>query len=493
MRGFYADFIARFVAYIARAGLVLVGLSWSVSAHAGASAAWTLVPKAIDTGTSITIGYGGSGTALGTMGRQLVTSAANDALMLSESASVSTPAGNLGLSLVRSVNGAALRGALGEAAVAIGRGGLVGVAALAAGALLQPVLEGWMVDMGYHKNSDGTWGTGAPVTAPSTSPSTQICFEGRGCAPGTNWYSAYMSLYPNSGADGASVCAAIPHWDQCYVVKAGGTVIDTVYANSFTAGQGSFCPDGSKDAVSCVGPTSTVDTPPVSSVDVAAKAATAPFPPVTPEQWMPVIDAAADLGVAVPSPSESISVVGPSSVQSDPVVVSTTTTTDANGNSVTTVTTQTTTTNLNYSNTANTATVNYTSTVTTTTTNPATNQTQTTTTPLPQPNPNPNPNPNPSPTPSADVCSLLPGVLGCTQLGSPEAASMPTASKSIAFTAESVSLPSGCPAPISVGRFGSISFQSACDSAGYMRPLILAGSAITALMICVVAVAGVKP
>jgi hypothetical protein len=106
MRGFYADFMARFVSHLSCVGFVLVGLSWAVSAHAQAlPSSWALVPKAAETATGYQISYAAnsSGTALATTGRTVAQAAANDAIMATETAALRTAAGEVSLTVGRAV------------------------------------------------------------------------------------------------------------------------------------------------------------------------------------------------------------------------------------------------------------------------------------------------------------------------------------------------------------------------------------------------------
>ncbi len=89
-----------------------------------------------------------------------------------------------------------------------------------------------------------------------------------------------------------------------------------------------------------------------------------------------------------------------------------------------------------------------------------------------------------------DVCKAFPSLFLCSEIGEPDKTPMPKATKTIAFDAENIGLPSGCPADIGMGRFGSISMASACTTAGNIRGLVVAAGAVTALMICIAAVRG---
>lgn len=474
MRCFYG-LVSRHLPRLARCGLVLVGLSWAVGAHAQAQP-WTLVPKAVPTSTGYQLGYSGTGQAVQTIARAGAV-AANDAIAIGETVSLSTPAGQAAVTLTRTMGGAAMRSALVDAGIGLARGGLVGAAAVAAGALLAPVADKFMQDMGYTKDGSGGW------TVPSSVPPVTV--------PSGNWTALGMyagsfgvlldkvyAIYPYSvggRCDGYSGDPTAPYdgMQYCqYVWKTSNGVGQIKYADKFVAtyytAPKNVCPDGSTAPASgeCVGPPVPVD-----PSKAKQKAATSPTPPSVAD-WAPVVDAMGELGYA-PPPDEGVTVSGTSRVDGTPVV-STETLTDAAGQAQTVTTTKTPHVYLDYAGDQ----VSFRTEVSTTTTNPD-GSTKTTTNSVGS-----NTSDNP--------CFGLGSILGCTQLGTPEAASVPTTTKQITYSAEDVSLPSGCPAPVSMGRFGSLSFQPACDSAGYMRPLILAGAAISALLICVYAVAGVK-
>jgi hypothetical protein len=81
---------------------------------------------------------------------------------------------------------------------------------------------------------------------------------------------------------------------------------------------------------------------------------------------------------------------------------------------------------------------------------------------------------------AVDPCETDPARLGCLKLGEPPTDSVPKLTRDLAWSAESVGLPSGCPAPTAVAGH-SVSWQPICDTATGMRPYILAGAAFTAL------------
>jgi hypothetical protein len=95
-----------------------------------------------------------------------------------------------------------------------------------------------------------------------------------------------------------------------------------------------------------------------------------------------------------------------------------------------------------------------------------------------------NPSGTPAPNPD-DACSVDPGRLGCIGLGEPPSDQVPKREVSVSFEAEDIGLEAACPAPLSMGDAGQLSFQPACDAAVMARPVILAVAAFTALSICV--------
>ncbi|RUP27719.1 MAG: hypothetical protein EKK45_13675 [Curvibacter sp.] len=407
--------------------------------------------------------------------------AANDAVRIGETVSLATPSGTAAVTMSRTVAGAAVRSALADAAIGFARGGVVGAGAVAAAALLSPLADKFMKDMGYSKGSDGSWQVPSMVP-PKPHPAGEWCNPGNTVC--TDSWSNYIVAStgdgsnvggwcpsgsdpgdPNAPSDGMTKCllwwpAGSTHVGQpAYAQQAIGTYHASarMLCPDGTTPQAGGCPDG---------------TPQPADPAVAKEKAKAAPMPANVSDWAPVIDAMDATGFA-PPPDEGVTVSGATMVSGQPVT-STETITDAQGHAQTVTTTETPVTYLDYAG----DTVTLRTEVNKTTTNPD-GSTNTSTKPVGN-------------TTSDSPCFGLSSVLGCTQLGTPEAASMPTASKSITFTAESVSLPSGCPAPISLGRYGQISFDSACSNANTMRPFVLAFAAFSALMICVYAVAGVK-
>lgn len=468
-------FLSRYLPGLARCGLVLAGLSWAVGASAQAQPdPWVSVPHAVEQGAGWRLTYKKVGQPVSSLGRTSM--AANDGIAISEQVGLRTPAGQAAVKLTRSVAGSALRGALVDTAIAIGRGGLAGGAAVAAAALLSPLADKFMQDMGYSKDESGAW------TVPSKLPPVMV--------PGGYWwsgaryskdlyelatlvYGASLSIGGRCNGYTGDYSAPFGGMEAClYVwpnnVGAGVVAYATQFHATYQTGPVPSCPGGgSVDSQGqCTGPAQLID---ASAAKTAAENSPDKMPDV---QWAPYVDAMEALEVAPPPPVETV-ISGDTVVVGNPSV-STETVTDVQGTSSTVTVTETPTSYLDYYGEQVTVRTEVSKTVT----NPD-GSTKTTTNTVGS-------NTTDSP------CFGLGSILGCTELGTPEAASVPTTTKQITYSAEDVSLPSGCPAPVSMGRFGSLSFQPACDSAGYMRPLILAGAAISALLICVYAVVGAK-
>jgi hypothetical protein len=84
---------------------------------------------------------------------------------------------------------------------------------------------------------------------------------------------------------------------------------------------------------------------------------------------------------------------------------------------------------------------------------------------------------------AVDPCVENPSRLGCLSLGDPPTEVPSKVSRELSFSAESVSLPSGCPAPSALTGSLMMSWQPACDAATAMRPYVLVGAAFTALLL----------
>lgn len=479
MRWFYG-LVPRLVSRGARGGLLLAGLLWALNCHGQALPSWSAVPHAVATSTGYQMTYNGVGQAVQAVARAGA-AAANDAVRIGETVSLATPSGNAAVTLTRSVAGSAVRGALVDTALGFARAGVIGGAAVAAAALLVPLSEKFMKDMGYEKGADGSWQIQGHVS-PITVPAGRWCNDGQICqaqwslfvtaAAGAN---ASIGGYCPDGNDPGDPTVPTDGMHKCILWWPEGSTHlgQTAYAQQakgvYHANPQQRCPDMSPV------PEGASDCPdghpmPADPATAKEKAADQPMP-ATVNDWAPVIDAMDSMGWA-PPPSAEVTVSGATRVDGHPVT-STETVTDTAGQAQTVTTTETPVTYLDYNGDE----VSFRTEVNKTVTN-ADGSTTTSTKPVGNTSDNP--------------CFGLGSVLGCTQLGTPESASMPTTTKQVGYTAEEVNLPSACPAPIPMGRFGSLSFSTACDSAGYMRPLIIAGAAISALMICVSAVAGVK-
>lgn len=107
--------------------------------------------------------------------------------------------------------------------------------------------------------------------------------------------------------------------------------------------------------------------------------------------------------------------------------------------------------------------------------------------PLTDPTGNPLPNAAPEPTadPPQDQCQLHPDTVGCATLGS-DSFSLTPETRSVTFSPESSPISGACPASITVGG-NSISFLSACDAMGMIRPLVIALAGVMAAFMIVTA------
>jgi hypothetical protein len=409
--------------------------------------------------------------------------------MATEAASLSTPAGQAAVTLTRTVSGAAARSALADAALAIGRGGLVG-GAIAAGAALAPLLEQWMLDQGYHKNADGTFGVGSAGEPATQAPANVFCYK-QFCKP--SMYGLYLAVFSSSLVDGNAFygnCAGYTDFQHQPLGSNGCFLVFTGPQEAACANQGlcsdadasfrvlgiwygtphPYCPDGSDPTNGGMCGAGTGGPASLNPADVHAAAAAAPNP-ATVTDWAATLDNAAAVGYP-PDVDPTPQVSGPATVTGTSTVTSTRTITQPNGSTQTLNETSQQVSHLTYTGSQ----VQIDTHTVTSTQNPDGSTTTTD-----------------KPTATApDVCAGFPNLLGCTQLGTPEAASVPTSTKTIAFTPEAVNLPSSCPPDISLGKYGTLSFSSACSNAATMRPLVLAVGAFLALSICVGAVAGVR-
>lgn len=195
--------------------------------------------------------------------------------------------------------------------------------------------------------------------------------------------------------------------------------------------------------------------------DAAAAKVTA-NPPATPSAWLqPTKDAIDTGGQNAPA---GITTTGPASQTGTP----TSTTTTGGSPSQTITETKTPTYTYNYAG----DTITYNTTITNVTNNITTGVTTTTTTSgntaVPQ-------DPN-------DPCTANPDRIGCLKLGATPTDVVPTKTPNITFSAESVGLPSACPADqVIAGK--AYSFGPICDAATNARPWVIVGAIFSALML----------
>jgi len=93
---------------------------------------------------------------------------------------------------------------------------------------------------------------------------------------------------------------------------------------------------------------------------------------------------------------------------------------------------------------------------------------------------------------AVDFCKGHPERAGCVELGDMPTDEVPRTSLALAYSAETISLPSGCPPDVVLPRGQVFSYATACDAATLARPLVIAAAAVTALWICVAAVGGTR-
>lgn len=199
---------------------------------------------------------------------------------------------------------------------------------------------------------------------------------------------------------------------------------------------------------------------PITPADAAAKVAA--HPPADPTPWVQATKDAIDTGGQ--SAPAGITTTGPASQTGTP-----TTTTTTGGSPAETITeTKTPTYTYNYAG----DTITYNTSITNVTNNITTGTTTTTTTNTPAATPQ-------DPT---DPCTANPDRIGCLKLGETPTDVVPTKSPNITFSAESVGLPSACPADqVIAGK--AYSFGPICDAATNARPWVIVGAIFSALML----------
>lgn len=90
--------------------------------------------------------------------------------------------------------------------------------------------------------------------------------------------------------------------------------------------------------------------------------------------------------------------------------------------------------------------------------------------------------------PSPDLCALHPEILACAKLGDAPTDAVSKTTKTLTYSTESVVFASGCPAPTVIKAGLVVEWAPICDTAGKMRPYILVGAALSALMLLVAGV-----
>lgn len=84
-------------------------------------------------------------------------------------------------------------------------------------------------------------------------------------------------------------------------------------------------------------------------------------------------------------------------------------------------------------------------------------------------------------------CDKFPDSVGCLKLGPAPTDQVQKRQTTLIWAAEAISLPVGCPPDVPLFGEHKFSWQMTCDTAVKMKPFILAGAAITALMIVLAA------
>lgn len=96
--------------------------------------------------------------------------------------------------------------------------------------------------------------------------------------------------------------------------------------------------------------------------------------------------------------------------------------------------------------------------------------------------------PPPTEPETVNQCELNPNTVGCAEVGTAPTDEVQKESADLSWSAEAVGLPVGCPAPITMGNLGTLTFQSACEAATWVRPLVIAMGAFIASLMVVAAV-----
>lgn len=79
-----------------------------------------------------------------------------------------------------------------------------------------------------------------------------------------------------------------------------------------------------------------------------------------------------------------------------------------------------------------------------------------------------------------DICAANPGTVMCEEMGEAPDDEVPTTTRDLSWSAESVGLPSGCPAPVPMGSLGALDFAQVCEGAAMARPFVVAMGALVA-------------
>lgn len=85
-------------------------------------------------------------------------------------------------------------------------------------------------------------------------------------------------------------------------------------------------------------------------------------------------------------------------------------------------------------------------------------------------------------------CELTPNAVGCMELGEPPSGEVEKRTEVLSFSAESISLPSGCPAPVSLPGGKVVDYSPICQTASSFRPFVIAAAAMSACLMVLAAV-----
>lgn len=421
-------------------------------------------PAAVRTGAaSLVVQYAKNGTPLAVGQRSISAGATSGEALIRDMLNAAGPAGNLPLTVSRTVTASAVAAGLARVAAKAVPGVALAVTAvdLIKGAGLRIGPNGLEMDPGTESSliDDLSYQVGNGPIAGSMS---QAC-------------TGYGSLFSGttSGWEGDSIVWR-PYKVESVVSPQGAVYLCAVYfVDPFTGGRTRHRNEPvvtyKNQKQSCGNGVVRLDGLCESGV----------YSPATEEQALPAldrllkkVDTAESLKALIDSggyaDSKSISVSGPQSQTSAPSVSTKT----GPAGTVTTTTTN----NYQYNYAGDT--INYTVNQTTVTQTTAPDGATETTTETGDK------------TPEKTNCELYPKSIGCMELGEAEDEEIPEREEELELSPEDVALPSGCPADLALPGGRVVSYASACDAAQKMRPLVIAAGVFSALLIAVAAIRG---